>query len=157
MNARTDLGRFASVLAVVLFAIVAGACGSSSNSSPTTPTPTPDPGAGGGSSTPTFSQIQSQILTPYCTVCHSDSGGRADDLILSAGSAYGNLVNVPSNEKSGAIRVIPGDPDNSYLIQKLQGTPGIIGLRMPRNGPPYLTDAQILLVRQWIAAGAPNN
>ena len=29
------------------------------------------------------------------------------------------------------MRVVPGDPDNSYLIQKLEGRPGIVGLRMP--------------------------
>jgi len=28
---------------------------------------------------------------------------------------------------------------------------------MPRNGPPYLTDAQVALIRLWIQNGAPNN
>jgi hypothetical protein len=65
-------------------------------------------------------------------------------------------VNVASHEKPSAIRVVPGDPDNSYIIQKLEGTAGIEGVRMPAGGP-YLTADQISLIRQWIAAGALNN
>jgi len=76
---------------------------------------------------------------------------------LKSGSAYASLVNVASSGKPGATRVIPGNPSGSYLIQKLEGAPDIVGLRMPRNGPPYLTDAQIALIRQWIQNGAPNN
>jgi hypothetical protein len=53
--------------------------------------------------------------------------------------------------------VIPGNPSGSYLIQKLEGASDIVGLRMPRNGPPYLTTEQIALIRQWIQNGAPNN
>jgi len=28
---------------------------------------------------------------------------------------------------------------------------------MPRNGPPYLSDPQVQMIRDWIAAGALNN
>jgi hypothetical protein len=28
---------------------------------------------------------------------------------------------------------------------------------MPFTGPPYLTDGQILIIRRWIALGAPRN
>jgi hypothetical protein len=66
-------------------------------------------------------------------------------------------VNVASRGKAGAIRVIPGDPDNSYLVKKLEGSAGISGRRMPFSGPPYLTDGQILILRRWIALGAPRN
>ena len=76
---------------------------------------------------------------------------------LKAGTAIANLVNVSSGAKAGAVRVIPGNPSGSYLIQKLEGASDIVGLRMPRNGPPYLTDAQVALIRQWIQNGAPNN
>ena len=41
------------------------------------------------------------------------------------------------------MRVIAGDPENSYLIHKLEGRTGIVGVRMPFNGGPYLTDGQI--------------
>ena len=56
----------------------------------------------------------------------------------------------------GAMRVVPGDPDRSYLLRTLEGAPGIVGQRMPLNGP-YLSDAQITTIKQWIANGALRN
>ena len=81
-----------------------------------------------------------------CLNCHVP-GGIAGFLDLRPEVAYNNLVNAPSRQKPGAMLVVPGDPDNSYLIQKLEGRAGIAQLRMPRNGPPYLTDGQILVIR----------
>ena len=52
--------------------------------------------------------------------------------------------------------MIPGDPENSYLIHKLEGRSTIAGVRMPTNGP-FLTDGQVLVIRRWIEIGAPNN
>ena len=52
------------------------------------------------------------------------------------------------------MRVNPGNPDASYLVQKIEGT-AAVGVRMPANGPPYLPQDRIDLVRRWIAAGAP--
>jgi len=52
--------------------------------------------------------------------------------------------------------VKPGDPANSYLIQKLEGAPTISGQRMPFGGP-YLDQATIDQIKSWIASGAPNN
>ena len=70
--------------------------------------------------------------------------------------AYANIVNVPSNRKAGAIRVVPGDPDHSYLCHKVEGLSDILGGRMPLGGP-YLSDGQILIIRRWIELGAPRN
>jgi hypothetical protein len=70
--------------------------------------------------------------------------------------AYSSLVNVPARRKPGAIRVIPGDPENSFLTQKLAGGPGLVDERMP-DGGPYLTDSQIRIIRRWIEIGAPTN
>jgi hypothetical protein len=71
--------------------------------------------------------------------------------------SYGNLINITSLQKPGVPRVVPGNPDASYLAQKIGGTVGITGRRMPFNGPPYLTDGQIQIVRAWIEQGAQNN
>jgi mono/diheme cytochrome c family protein len=102
--------------------------------------------------------IQTQIFDPGCASCHTDVGRTpSGGLNLKSGSAFANLVNVPSSGLAGAVRVIPGSADNSYLVKKLEGTPGIAGTRMPRNGPPFLTDAQVKMIRDWIAAGALNN
>ena len=137
---------------IVTLAGVAMMATGCSSSNPTTPTPTP-------TSTVTFSQqIQAQILTPACTSCHTDEGRTpSGGLNLKSGSAYAALVGVASTGKPGATRVIAGNPSGSYLVQKLEGASDIVGLRMPRNGPPYLTDAQVALIRLWIQNGAPNN
>jgi hypothetical protein len=113
---------------------------------------------------PTFASIQEQIFQSSdssgrspCVGCHQPGGPAGGVLNLRPEVAYNNLVNVASRLKAGAIRVIPGDPDNSYLIHKLEGRSGIFGLRMPQNGPPYLTEGQILVIRTWIRNGANNN
>src|SRR5207245_11599590 len=68
---------------------------------------------------------------------------------LDPGFSAGNLINVPSPRHANLIRVVPGDPDASVLIQKLQGADGLLGDRMP-DGGPYLTTATINVIRQWI-------
>ena len=113
---------------------------------------------------PNFASVQSEIFEkadsagrPACTNCHTAVGRNpAGQLNLTHDVAYDQIVNaqVRGAGKAGAIRVIPGDPDNSYLIQKLEGTPGIVGQRMPLNGGPYLTSGQMLILRRWIANGA---
>jgi hypothetical protein len=54
---------------------------------------------------------------------------------------------------SGKKIVIPGDPANSALVQKLKGTYPF-GTRMPKSGPPFWGDGEIAIVEQWIAEGA---
>jgi hypothetical protein len=81
----------------------------------------------------------------------------ANGLDLTGAAAYGLLVDVPSTGKPSAIRVVPGNPDASYLIQKLEGAPGIVGERMPQTGGPFLTRGQIAIIRRWIELGAANN
>ena len=114
--------------------------------------------------TPTFASIQHDIFeatdgsgrTP-CTQCHTNIGRNpSGGMNLLHDLAYDQIVNVAAR-KPGAVRIIPGDPDNSYLIQKIEGRIGITGNRMPNNGPPYLTDGQILILRRWVAIGAPRN
>ena len=47
-------------------------------------------------------------------------------------------------------------PCESVIVQKLSLAPPF-GARMPYNGPPYFTAAELTLVRDWIAEGARNN
>jgi hypothetical protein len=114
----------------------------------------------------TFSSIQQNVFNltdsagrAGCINCHTNAGGRTPSggLNLAEGFSYAALVNAASGAKPGAIRVIPGDPDNSYLVQKIEGTPGIVGQRMPRTGGPFLTPGQVTVIRRWIAEGARNN
>jgi hypothetical protein len=114
---------------------------------------------------PTFSAIQRDIFSATdasgraaCSSCHNTQNARfAGNLNLTGAGAYAQLVNAASSDKPGAIRVIPGDPANSYLVHKIEGAPGIVGERMPRTNGPFLTPGQILIIRTWIGQGAPNN
>ena len=104
----------------------------------------------------TFTRVQNEIFTPTCANigCHNPIGQQSQ-MVLTAGQAYGNIVNVPSVEMPQLRRILPGDPASSYLYRKITGA-GITGDRMPQSLPP-LSDAQIRLVRDWIRRGAPND
>jgi hypothetical protein len=70
---------------------------------------------------------------------------------------YSSLVNkVTMQCGDGRVFVKPGDPANSYLLQKLEGTHMCMGARMPKAGSP-LSAAAIQTIADWICEGAPNN
>ncbi len=114
---------------------------------------------------PTYSSISENIFTSTdssgrtaCTQCHTNQGRTpAANLNLLPEVGYAQLVGVASVQKPGAVRVVPGDADNSYLVHKLDGRSGIVGQRMPRNAGPFLTEGQMLIIRRWIDQGAQNN
>src|SRR6201996_995561 len=136
---------------VVLCAILIGACagngeGLDANGRPLAP--------GGDVSLPLsddFESLQENIFTPICSVCHA-GGSAPQGLRLDAANSYNLLVGVPSTEVPSILRVKPGDPDNSYIIQKLEGH-AAVGAQMPLGGP-YLTTDTIAFIRQWISNGA---
>lgn len=134
----------------LLLSFLVGGCGELS--SPTAPGggfPPPDP-------TATFTRVQNEVFSQSCATlgCH-DPVGQQSQMILTAGSAYANIVNVPSVEMPALMRIEPGDPTNSYLYRKITGA-GIVGERMPFGMPP-LDEARIALIRDWIRRGAPND
>jgi methionine-rich copper-binding protein CopC len=98
-----------------------------------------------------FRVIQDTIFTPVCTACHAGASAPMG-LRLDSANAYAMLVNVPSAQVSSLRRINPGDPTNSYLLQKVEGR-AAVGSRMPLGGGA-LPQASIDLLRNWIAAGA---
>jgi hypothetical protein len=111
---------------------------------------------------PTFSSIQQEILNTTdssgrlaCITCHNGNPFVPGN--FTGANAYAALVGARSFEKPTLFRVAPGEPDNSYMVHKLEGGPNIVGVRMPRGTGPYLTDGQMLVIRRWIAQGAANN
>ena len=107
-----------------------------------------------------FQQIQDTVFTPICTQCHIGANA-PHGLRLDAANSYALLVNVNSDEVPALKRVNPGNPDQSYIVQKIQGT-AAVGGRMPLGQAPLPQD-RIDLIRSWIAGGAqpasaaPNN
>lgn len=102
---------------------------------------------------PTLSSIQALVFEPRCVDHHGGHAVQAG-LDLSEGMSHAALVNVPSTQ-TGLDLVEPGDAENSYLIHKLEGRPGIVQDRMPPSGDP-LTAEEIGAIRDWINAGALN-
>jgi len=145
-----------SLVALGLAATLAGAACDEKLSDVAGPTP---------NLVPTFSSIQQEIFNTTdssgrlaCINCHTDVGRTpAGGLVLLDGRSYQALVGQPSRFKAGAIFVVPGDPDASYLIHKLDGAADIAGSRMPRGTGPFLTSGQMQIIRRWIELGAKND
>jgi methionine-rich copper-binding protein CopC len=101
-----------------------------------------------------FNSLQVNVFTPICSVCHAGASAPLG-LRLDAGNSYNLLVGVASGEVPSLQRVRPGDPNNSYIIQKLEGR-AAVGAQMPFGGPP-LPATTIAYIRQWITNGAPRS
>lgn len=103
---------------------------------------------------PTLDAIQANVFTPLCSGCHTGP----TSTVLPAGldlsdadASHLSLVGMPSIEDMMVSRVVVGDPVNSYLMHKLEGTASS-GSIMPPSG--VLDPAVIAAVRQWIMDGA---
>ena len=102
-------------------------------------------------------EIQESVFSASCAFSGCHSGPSGDTLpsgmdLTDADASFASLVGVSSLQMPEVLRVMAGDPDNSYLIQKLEGT-AAKGERMPFGGSP-LDQAVINNIRRWIADGA---
>ncbi len=115
---------------------------------PPPPPPPPPPVAFG----PNFSEIQTNVFTPNCATsgCHAGAVPSAG-LNLSDANSFAELVGIASSQDGNFDRVVPTEPDNSYLIHKLEDTATVGGV-MPPGGA--LPQSSIDTVRQWISDGA---
>lgn len=95
------------------------------------------------------------IFQSSCATCHL-TGKEAGNLEMIPDKAIASVVNVRASGAPALIRVVPGDPDNSYMVMKLEDThseKGGTGARMPFGAPP-LAPEKIAKIRQWIKQGA---
>jgi mono/diheme cytochrome c family protein len=86
----------------------------------------------------------SAILAARCVVCHQ---GEAAPLGLRMDS-HANLMR--GSSRGPVVR--PGDARGSEIARRVRGESQP---RMPLTGPPWLSDAEIATIEEWIAAGAP--
>ena len=112
---------------------------------------------------PKLSSIQEKILGPSCATafCHS-STVHAGNLVLEAGESHAQMVGVFSENAAarseGLKRVVPGDPDASFLFIKVQKvTNSNYGQTMPTQMPDGLPADQLAVIRAWIANGAKDD
>lgn len=93
------------------------------------------------SSVPSFAADVKPILDEKCTACHGKMGGWD-------ATSYETVMKTGDH----APVVKPGDASSSLLAQKIQGTQ-TQGTSMPPGSK--LSDAEIQVILNWIAAGAP--
>ena len=89
-----------------------------------------------------------------CTGASCHGTAQMAGLDLRSGASYGELVSVLATSEP-ILRVIPGNPDGSYLVMKLEGRQSV-GDRMPQTGAA-LDSIDLTNVRNWISQGALNN
>jgi hypothetical protein len=94
--------------------------------------------------------------------CHGRAPFEAG-LVMTAGNHYSSLVGVPSTTNPAKLRIKPGDPLGSFVVQKLTDTqnPATEGGPMPQavegliwHPPP---PENLRLLECWIVQGAQNN
>jgi methionine-rich copper-binding protein CopC len=147
-----SFARYKIIVSTLAAAAALSGCAGNGNGLDSNGNPVSGGGGGGGGLTADFQSIQDNVFTPICTKCHQGASA-PEGLQLDATHSYALLVGVASTEQPGVMRVAPGDPDSSYIIRKLEGAPGITGQQMPFGGP-YLPQATINVIRQWITNGA---
>lgn len=104
--------------------------------------------------------VVNTILKPKCQACHGTNPIGGPVVFTSVAEARNTLfdngnprVSTESPSTHPIYRVKPGSPDSSYLYQKIVSATPKSGVRMPQGGP-YLTEAQITVIRRWIEKGA---
>jgi predicted CxxxxCH...CXXCH cytochrome family protein len=123
-----------------------------------------------------FSEVYAKVIAPTCSndYCHFNGVSiRYSALDMSSRViAYWNLVDQPLTGPSCALmgrRVVPFQPDASFMYQKVSKTMPPCGAQMPAETVELLTKGsavfsgnaltsdQLQLIFNWIAEGAQNN
>ena len=132
---------------VVIFLMVLSGCGAGGGDD--------DGDDGGGGLQPTLQSIQTNIFGPICAQagCHVGASAQQGLMLDSIANSFQDLVGIASTEAPSLLRVNPGNPDNSYLVHKIEGRSTIVGAQMPLN-QPALSGPQIEAIRTWIQNGA---
>jgi len=102
---------------------------------------------------PTYAEIFPKILQPRCGSsgpgCHGEQGRQGNLGLYEINEAYDALL---GHGPDGRARVLPGDPECSILMQRLETSDTV--KRMPLGGTQLSAGARCA-IQQWIEAGAP--
>jgi hypothetical protein len=114
----------------------------------------PDPGADPCTEpplAPSAAWIQREVFAAddACTPCHAGEQPVAGLDLGSELAAVQGLVAVPTIAPDAGLRVVPGQPAESYLVKLLEGRGATSAPIMPPFGDP-LCEGKIEAVRRWI-------
>lgn len=87
-----------------------------------------------------FEKDVAPILESHCLSCHNDSDSKGDISLATSSHLLGEEI------------IVPGNPDESYLIELISVSETGKPPEMPKKGEP-LSDAEIGTLREWIRAG----
>ena len=143
------------LLPVLLVAVLLGGCSDSGNSPPP-----PDCTSVADTSQAATVSYQNDIRPFFadekysCTSigCHGETLPSSEYLLVTHADMF---EAGPEARSRGICAVKPGDPDQSYIIWKIEGRSGT-GERMPKGLAP-MSAQDIATFRQWILEGARNN
>jgi len=86
------------------------------------------------------------IFATRCAKCHTENG-----LMGPAPEGYLLTSYAATVSTADRLRIVPGIPSASELVRRIRGQ---ARPRMPFDGPPYLTETEILSIEKWVADGA---
>lgn len=94
---------------------------------------------------PTYADV-APIFATRCAKCHTERG-----LMGPAPEGYRLTSYAATLDAADRARVVPGSAAASELVRRIRGS---AVPRMPLDGPPYLSEAEIGLIERWVDAGA---
>ena len=96
-----------------------------------------------------FNRVIRPILSNRCIACHGPDDGKRE-----AGLRLDDRGSATTVLPSGQSAIAPGQPESSEMIRRILSQDEDIQMPPPHFGKP-LTPAEITLLQQWIAEGAP--
>jgi hypothetical protein len=95
--------------------------------------------------------------------CHDPIKHEHSMDLSTAATVYAGWVNKPTADHCrnniAVTRVVPGKPENSFVVTLIEAPPGRCAevRRMPPAPMPQLPQAEVQVIREWVAAGAKND
>lgn len=111
----------------------------------------PDWAQATGTIEPVWSEIHPKLILARCATsgCHDQAAAAGELVMVDACETYRTLMEAGTCKKK---RVVPGDGDGSFLLEKVDSETPSCGSRMPTSGP--LSESEVAALRTWIEDGA---
>lgn len=92
----------------------------------------------------------------HCVKCHLPTSPTPFGVTIGGLDMTSYATFIKGGVHSATTIAIPGDPCDSTIVEKIGPSPPF-GVRMPKDGPPYLTAEDAQTIVDWIAEGAHDN